>query len=435
MAGAGRTAASDFRIYVPEDVRRILETIENAGYEAYVVGGCVRDCALGLPPHDWDITTSALPLDIKRLFYRTVDTGIKHGTVTVMSGSHGYEVTTYRIDGTYADGRHPDNVEFTDRLSEDLKRRDFTINAMAYSDSRGLVDLFGGREDLARHVVRCVGIPYERFGEDALRMMRAIRFSAQLGFSIEKDTADAIVDLADNIKLVSMERVQAELTKTLLSPNPAHCSLYTDMGLFRKILPEIDQAFEMTRREKTIRLLESLPADKTLRYAGLLYFETPQAAVKTLRHLKMDNQTIRGVKTLLMAKDIHIEENEASVRRALHTYGPDDLKLIAEFDDGMTAAKEKITGFPLRRHRAHRLALDRLLETVVSRNDPVNISDLNITGSDLMAAGFEGREIGEILDRLLSLVIEKPELNKKEILEGYVNRMSGRSNMGKGERS
>jgi tRNA nucleotidyltransferase (CCA-adding enzyme) len=205
MGSSESRSAGGFSIHVPPDVRQILEQIENAGYEAYVVGGCVRDCALGLPPHDWDITTSALPLDIKRLFYRTVDTGIKHGTVTVMSGSHGYEVTTYRIDGTYADGRHPDTVKFTDRLSEDLKRRDFTINAMAYSDSRGLVDLFGGRNDLARKLVKCVGDPQERFKEDALRMMRAIRFSAQLGFSIERKTGEAIVDLADNICHVSME--------------------------------------------------------------------------------------------------------------------------------------------------------------------------------------------------------------------------------------
>lgn len=425
MSDSGRGSAAEFTIHVPADVRRILETIEDAGYEAFVVGGCVRDCALGLPPHDWDITTSALPLDIKRLFYRTVDTGIKHGTVTVMSGNHGYEVTTYRIDGTYADGRHPDRVEFTDRLSEDLKRRDFTINAMAYSDSRGLVDLFGGREDLARKVVRCVGIPYERFGEDALRMMRAIRFCAQLGFSIDEDTYRAITDLAGNIRLVSMERVQAELTKTLLTPNPARISLYAETGLFRQILPEIDGAFDLCRREKTVRLLESLPPEKSLRYAGLLYFETPEEAERTLRRLKMDNQTIRDVKTILSARNLRIGENEADVRAAIHTYGLDSLKLIAAFDDGMTAAKEKITGFPPGRHRAHRLAIDRLMNTVISRHDPVNIRDLDITGEDLMAMGMQGRAIGEMLDRLMALVIEKPELNTKESLKGYVSRMLG----------
>ena len=342
MPGSGINDSSDFRMFVPEDVRRILETIESAGYEAYVVGGCVRDCALGLPPHDWDITTSALPLEIKRLFYRTVDTGIKHGTVTVMSGNHGYEVTTYRIDGTYADGRHPDKVEFTDRLSEDLRRRDFTINAMAYSESRGLVDLFGGREDLARKVVRCVGIPHERFGEDALRMMRAIRFSAQLGFAIDKDTFDAIVDLAGNITPGEHGESAGRADQdAAYSESGELQSVYGHWTVSRTILPEIDQAFEMTRREKTIRLLESLPADKTLRYAGLLYFQTPQAADKTFRHLKMDNQTIREVKLLLETKDIHIGENEPAVRMALHTYGPDALKRIAEFDAGMTEAKGK----------------------------------------------------------------------------------------------
>ena len=177
-----------FQINLPEDVKYILNILRTAGYEAYAVGGCVRDCLLGKLPQDWDVTTSALPEDVKRLFPRTVDTGIKHGTVTVMVKSEGYEVTTYRVDGEYTDGRHPESVSFTACLDEDLKRRDFTINALVYNEATGVTDLFGGTTDLENGIIRCVGVAEERFGEDALRILRAVRFSAQLGFDIEKDT-------------------------------------------------------------------------------------------------------------------------------------------------------------------------------------------------------------------------------------------------------
>ena len=215
---------------LPENVRNIISTIEKNGCEAYAVGGCVRDTLMGKTPSDWDITTSALPMQVKSMFGRTVDTGLKHGTVTVMIGKTGYEVTTYRIDGEYKDGRHPESVEFALNLVEDLKRRDFTINAMAYNDKNGLVDEFDGRGDLERKVIRCVGNPMERFTEDALRMMRAIRFSAQLSFDIHPDTYNAINKLSDTIKQVSMERIQVELTKTLVSDNPEKVELFYSTG-------------------------------------------------------------------------------------------------------------------------------------------------------------------------------------------------------------
>ena len=179
------------KIQLPEKVSRIIQTLEEAGYEAYAVGGCVRDSVIGREPADWDITTSALPEQVKELFHRTIDTGIEHGTVTVMMDREGFEVTTYRIDGEYRDHRHPEQVNFTGELREDLRRRDFTINAMAYNDSCGMVDLFGGVEDLADGVIRCVGVATERFEEDALRILRAVRFAAQLGFTIEEETAQA----------------------------------------------------------------------------------------------------------------------------------------------------------------------------------------------------------------------------------------------------
>ena len=226
-----------FQINLPEDVKYILNILRAAGYEAYAVGGCVRDCLLGKLPKDWDVTTSALPEDVKRLFPRTVDTGIKHGTVTVMVKSEGYEVTTYRVDGEYTDGRHPESVSFTACLDEDLKRRDFTINALVYNEATGVTDLFGGTKDLENGIIRCVGVAEERFGEDALRILRAVRFSAQLGFDIEKDTYTAAVKLGKNLAKVSAERIKAELDKTLVSDNPGHICLLKSMGLDKVILP------------------------------------------------------------------------------------------------------------------------------------------------------------------------------------------------------
>ena len=215
-----RQEVADIKIQLPEKVKFIIDRITAAGFEAYAVGGCVRDSILGRTPQDWDITTSARPEQVKALFDRTVDTGIQHGTVTVLLEKEGFEVTTYRIDGKYEDSRHPTEVIFTPSLEEDLRRRDLTVNAMAYNEEKGLVDLYGGREDIQAHVVRCVGDPKERFGEDALRMLRAIRFAAQLGYHIEESTKDAIRQMAHSLKNISAERIQAELIKLLTSPHP-----------------------------------------------------------------------------------------------------------------------------------------------------------------------------------------------------------------------
>ena len=228
------------QIQIPDSVQFIIRTIEEAGFEAYAVGGCVRDSILGRVPDDWDITTSAKPEDIKQLFRHTIDTGIQHGTVTVLIKKECYEVTTYRIDGEYEDSRHPKEVNFTPLLSEDLKRRDFTINAMAYNEKSGIVDLFGGQEDLHNGIIRCVGEPRERFKEDALRIMRAVRFSAQLGYDIEERTAEAIKDLAHTLGRISVERIQVELVKLLVSDHPEYVQKLYEMGLTRVFLPEFD---------------------------------------------------------------------------------------------------------------------------------------------------------------------------------------------------
>ncbi|MBQ8596767.1 MAG: CCA tRNA nucleotidyltransferase, partial [Lachnospiraceae bacterium] len=264
---------NSFVITLPEKVKFIIDTIMDAGYEAYAVGGCIRDSILGRIPDDWDITTSATPDQVKELFKRTVDTGIQHGTVTVMLDKEGFEVTTYRIDGEYEDSRHPKEVTFTANLVEDLKRRDFTINAMAYNDKAGLVDVFEGIQDIERKMIRCVGCPKERFTEDALRMMRAVRFSAQLGYEIEENTAVAIKELAGNLVNISAERIQVELVKLVTSPHPENLRIAYETGITKVILPEFDVCMETVQNnphhcytvgEHTLKSMQSIQPDKVL---------------------------------------------------------------------------------------------------------------------------------------------------------------------------
>lgn len=236
------------RMELPRDVAWIIETLEKAGYEAYAVGGCVRDVILGREPQDWDITTSAKPEQIKALFHKTIDTGIQHGTVTVMRNHVGYEVTTYRIDGEYEDNRHPKSVEFTNNLKLDLERRDFTINAMAYNATKGLVDEFGGIRDIQNNIIRCVGNPGERFDEDALRMLRAVRFSGQLGFCIEENTKQAIVERASHLESISAERIRVELTKLLVSKDAGQLRTAWQTGMTGVFLPELDKMMELEQK-------------------------------------------------------------------------------------------------------------------------------------------------------------------------------------------
>ena len=227
-------------MWIPEKAEKIIRELMAHGFEAYAVGGCVRDSILGREPGDWDITTSARPEQVKQIFHRTVDTGIEHGTVTVLIDKDAYEVTTYRVDGEYEDHRHPKEVTFTASLEEDLKRRDFTINAMAYNPETGLVDIFEGMQDLERKVIRCVGDSRERFDEDALRILRAIRFSAQLGFEIDEATKNAMTEKAETLKDVSAERIRVELVKLITSAHPEKIAEACRLGLTRVVLPEYD---------------------------------------------------------------------------------------------------------------------------------------------------------------------------------------------------
>ena len=401
---------------LPENVRNIISTIEKNGCEAYAVGGCVRDTLMGKTPSDWDITTSALPMQVKSMFGRTVDTGLKHGTVTVMIGKTGYEVTTYRIDGEYKDGRHPESVEFALNLVEDLKRRDFTINAMAYNDKNGLVDEFDGRGDLERKVIRCVGNPMERFTEDALRMMRAIRFSAQLSFDIHPDTYDAINKLSDTIKQVSMERIQVELTKTLVSDNPEKVELFYSTGIFAAVLPEISRIFEGRYRQNALCMVRFTENTPVLRYAALLNSLEPEEARSLLRRLKMDNHTVDSVTAIVANSKGKIDENEPAIREALNRFGKDLMNNLLIHAEALAKAKEEITGVMLPGTHNHIVAVRKMMEGIIDRGDCFTIKDLDITGNDLIEYGMSGSQIGRTLNELLHVVMDNPKLNDKATL-------------------
>lgn len=413
-----------FAIELPANVKKIIETIEENGYEAFAVGGCVRDTLLDKVPDDWDITTSALPSEVKSLFKRTIDTGIVHGTVTVMLEHTGYEVTTYRIDGEYEDSRHPKSVEFASQLTDDLMRRDFTINAMAYNNRVGLVDKFGGIKDLNEHIIRCVGNPIERFTEDALRMMRAIRFSAQLGFIIDSGTYNAIVELAPSISRISMERVHVELGKTLLSNHPDYVVMYAQTGLFKEILPVIQHALDGKYSKKILAMLRIIKTDLILRYAALFSTSTPDEAYNSLRALKMDCKTMDTVRKILSFAKYDIEETEPAVRAALHKYGRDMLPYIFDYTEASIKASEEITGISNPTKNKHLINLRRLCKDILERGDCFSLKDLDITGNDLIEYGLAGPDIGKTLNALLAMVIENPKLNDKATLISMIGNIN-----------
>lgn len=436
------------KITLPEDVRKIIDTIENAGFEAYAVGGCIRDSLLGRTPDDWDITTSAKPEQVKALFRRTIDTGIAHGTVTVMLNRVGYEVTTYRIDGEYEDSRHPKEVIFTGSLREDLRRRDFTINALAYNDRVGLVDEFHGLEDLDRKILRAVGNPAERFEEDALRIMRAVRFSAQLGYEIEEGTKQAIGALAGNLTHISAERIQVELIKLVKSLHPEKMRDLYELGITKVFMPEFDAIMETTQHnphhkytvgEHTIHAMMAIEADKNLRLA-MLFHDFGKALCKTtdekgidhfhghavqsealckkiLRRLKFDNDTIHLVSALVLYHDYRVEPGKKYVRRAVNRIGEEVFPLLLKVQQADLDAQSDYK----KEEKQQRLdAVTALYEEILADQECVSLRTLAVKGGDLIAWGMKpGKEIGEMLARLLETVLEDPKNNQKEKLYEY----------------
>lgn len=419
------------KIKLPAGVKTILDTLAVRGYEAYAVGGCVRDSILCRKPDDWDITTSASPVQVKEIFSRTVDTGIAHGTVTVLIGGSGYEVTTYRIDGEYEDGRHPKEVLFTGNLEEDLKRRDFTINAMAYNEKDGLVDLFGGMRDLQQKVIRCVGDARQRFGEDALRILRAVRFSAQLGFKIEKKTVDALVELAPSLEKISAERIAAELTKLLMSDRPEYLRAAWETGITKVVLPEFDWLMKkscpeipfMTKGEHSLYAVKAAPKMKALRYALLFHHLEEDTAVKILRRLKMDNDTIRTASRLIRYVELDIPADIRSVRFAIYEVGEELFPLLLQMKlaDFQALDREKLPD-----RKVYVEVLEKLRLQIAKEQQCVSLKTLALTGKDLLEIGCPpGPRIGELLGQALILVLNAPEENSKENLLAYAKEQIG----------
>ena len=394
------------RIELPKDVRHIINVLMENGYEAYAVGGCVRDSILGRTPGDWDITTSALPMQVKALFRRTIDTGIQHGTVTVMLGKNGYEVTTYRIDGKYEDSRHPKSVEFTSNLVEDLKRRDFTINAMAYNDEHGIVDAFDGMGDLKRKIIRCVGKAHDRFDEDALRILRAVRFSAQLGFDIEDDTAKAAKELAPTLVKISRERIHTVLNKLLLSDNPDYFSVVYDLGVMKIIIPELENidAHKLDRIQHFIKKTRAVLPE---RYAALLSCVDADTAGRILKGLKLDNATISMAAKLVKYYNMNPVVSEAAVRHYINEVGENDALRIVDFNISICGS-ELNKGYT---------DMKKICVMVKERGDCTELRNLKISGRDLMEAGFPaGKQLGEILQKLLCEVLDNPKFNEYNYL-------------------
>ncbi|MCI6019044.1 MAG: CCA tRNA nucleotidyltransferase [Clostridiales bacterium] len=430
---------------IPKDVSFIIDELYSHGYEAYAVGGCVRDCILNREPGDWDITTSARPYEVKEIFKRTIDTGIAHGTVTVMLGKNGYEVTTYRVDGAYEDSRHPKSVSFTASLEEDLKRRDFTINAMAYNHRRGLVDIFDGIGDIQRKVIRCVGNPEERFDEDALRILRAVRFSAQLGFEIEDETAAAITKKARSLENISAERIQAELVKLLVSDHPDYIHKAWALGITKVIMPEYDRIVGVAQHTPnhiytvdvhTLKALKNIEADAILRLTMLIhdfgkpevkktkpdgrdiFYRHPEVSAKLagqiLKRLKFDNYTLEHVVRLVQWHGLKYNADEIDVRKALNRVGRDIFNDFLKVQTADVSAKNpavidgKLKLLEEKKHIYHQ---------IIDENQCFEIKALAVNGKDLIQAGIApGPLLGAVLERLLEMVIEDQSLNVKETL-------------------
>lgn len=449
-------------ISMPEKVSHILNLLREHHFEAYAVGGCVRDSVLGRIPVDWDITTSARPEEVKRIFRRTVDTGIAHGTVTVMIDGEGFEVTTYRVDGKYEDHRHPERVEFTPNLEEDLKRRDFTINAMAYSPESGLVDLFGGVDDIRCRCIRCVGDPVERFTEDALRMLRGVRFAGQLGFEIEVGTLAAMQRCAAAIGHVSAERIQVELTKLLVSDEPEKLMIAEETGLCRTFLPEFSEMLHTEqnnphhcfnvgehalhavknvqqiygRSGKGIGAAAEYKSRVMLVYAALLHDVGKPAYRKTdengidhfhghdaagsemahriLRRLRFDNDTVHMVSKLIRFHERRYDGNRRALRRMVSQAGAETMPYLFMLQEADVRAQSSY-------QREEKLACieeaRRMFFEIRENEEPVSIRELAVTGTDIIELGVRpGPQVGDMLRELLQVVLDEPEKNSRKLL-------------------
>lgn len=432
------------KISLPNDVLYILNTLNEAGFSAFAVGGCVRDSLRGKNPDDWDITTAAKPEQVMGLFPRTVPTGLQHGTVTVLVNKNAFEVTTFRVDGEYSDHRRPEQVAFTDDVTEDLSRRDFTMNAMAYHPETGLVDPFGGQKDMEAGLIRCVGDPMVRFDEDALRMMRAVRFAAKTGFCIDKAILTAMQAQKNLILAVSAERIRDELLKTLCSDRPEMIEILYDTGILALILPEVDRCFSVAQHSKyhiydvghhILEVVRNVENKQVLRLAALLHDigkpdmkTTDEAGFDHFKHhdeksvalsdniltrLRLDNHTKETVLRLIRHHDRRMAATKVSVRRAVSRVGADLFPDLLSLMRADAKGQEPVHG---KESLLHYDVVEQLFCEIVAEGNALSVKDLAISGHDLMALGFSGPQVGATLKAALEFVLEHPEQNEKEIL-------------------
>lgn len=439
------------KINIPEYVRKTLDILENGGYSAYIVGGCVRDALMGKSPHDYDVCTDCPPERTVKLFsgFHTIETGLKHGTLTVISEGEPVEITTFRSDGVYADHRRPQSVKFEKSLSEDLKRRDFTVNAMCYNGREGLIDLYGGAEDLQKGVIRCVGDPLERFDEDALRIMRALRFSAVLGFDIEANTALAMRKLSGLLNRISAERIFTELKK-LLCGSSAEKILLEYKDIMGVIIPELIPTFDCGQNcphhiynvyEHICKSVSFVEPDEELRLTMLLHdiekpalkktdekgvdhfkkhqFASAETAKKILRRMKCSNKTEAWIFNLIREHDNRIPPQKKSVRRLISKYGFEFFGDWLEVRRADTMAQSEY-------RRCEKLKeLDELEELgvqIMEEKSCFKISDLAVNGNDMIEMGYSGSEIGRALEFALDGVIDELVVNGRQELIDYLRR-------------
>jgi tRNA nucleotidyltransferase (CCA-adding enzyme) len=439
-------------IKIPSEVEEIFSVLKNNGFEYYIVGGCVRDSILNKQPHDYDICTNAKPDEMLKIFsrYKVIPTGLQHGTITVVVNGNQFEVTTYRIDGNYSDNRRPDSVQFTNSLTEDLSRRDFCVNAMAYNKKQGIVDPFNGLYDINHGIIRCVGNANERFQEDALRMMRAVRFSAQLGFSIEHFTKQAIKGNSGLIQNISKERIHDEICKILLSNNPDYIEKLYYYDIMDYVIPELVECFQCRQNnpyhvydvgEHEVISTKYVEPILHLRLAALLHdvskplckstdekyidhfynhaLMSSEMAGKILKRLRFDNYTIMRVKDLIQYHDQEIGTTKKSVRRLLNKIGEENFRELLKIKEADIKTQNRV--YYQERHDKL-LKVQQILDEVINLKECCTKNQLVINGNDLISIGFkQGKQIGEMINYLLEIVLDNPDLNNRDDLLKIVN--------------
>lgn len=433
------------KIFLPKDVNDIINKLNDYGFEAYAVGGCIRDLIMGETPKDFDITTSALPWQVKEIFEKTIDTGLKHGTVTVLIKNIPYEITTYRIDGVYENHRRPKDVEFTSNLVEDLRRRDFTMNAMAYNEKDGLIDAFSGIEAIENKLIICVGDADKRFQEDALRMLRAIRFSAELDFEIEEETKRAILLNAPSIEKISGERIRIEMSNILTSDNPHYIEKMYTLGLMKHVIPEFIKNVGLeqsnnhhiyTVDQHIYKSLIYIEPTETLRWTmflhdigkgycktvdkngiGHFYGHTAisvKIAKEVLKRLRFDNKTIEDILKLIEYHDYRFEPNIKAVRKAVSIIGKELFPLYIKVQEADIKSQNPIY---IEKKLSVLKQIYLYYKEIINKKQCISLKELQIGGKELINIGIkQGKTIGIILNQLLELVIEEPEKNDKQLL-------------------